>query len=203
MIFAWFCRSNFPICLTIICMAIPIVFFSSLSTWRFQNYFVRFKYTIRGPIGRSVISFNSHSHYSPYNDSPPYLCFPFVVNDTNIVGLALDVVLVFFMIWARIFNIRFFNVNQFISLLFGFLTFDSSFHILGALVGSKSFVKLFVAKALHEDLGTIFNLIMFADLHEVFAMFLLSLLEIMLFVTNHYATDYHLQLFQSCLQLQI
>jgi hypothetical protein len=117
MIFAWFCRSNFPICLTIICMAIPIVFFSSLSTWRFQNYFVRFKYTIRGPIGRSVISFNSHSHYSPYNDSPPYLCFPFVVNDTNIVGLALDVVLVFFMIWARIFNIRFFNVTSEVCIL--------------------------------------------------------------------------------------
>ncbi len=40
-------------------------------------------------------------------------------------------------------------------------------------MGFKSFVESFVAKALHEDLGTIFSLFMFVDLQMAFAMFLL------------------------------
>jgi hypothetical protein len=35
---------------------------------------------------------------------------------------------------------------------------NSSFHILGALMGSTSFVELFVVEVLYEDLGTISNL---------------------------------------------
>ncbi len=62
------------------------------------------------------------------------------------------------------------RLDNSISLLLGFLTFNSGFRILGALVGSTSFVKLFVAKALHEDFGTIFNFLMFANLHVTFAM---------------------------------
>jgi len=60
-----------------------------------------------------------------------------------------------------------------ISLLFGFFILEFDFHILGKLLGSGSFVELFVAKALHEDLGTIFCLPMLANPHAIFAMLLL------------------------------
>jgi hypothetical protein len=39
-----------------------------------------------------------------------------------------------------------------------FFILNPSFHFLGAHVRSKSFVGLFVAKAFHEDFGTIFSL---------------------------------------------
>jgi hypothetical protein len=57
------------------------------------------------------------------------------------------------------------------SLPFGFLTFDSSFYILGTLVVSKSFIEAFVTKVFHEDLGTIFSLLMVANLQMAFVMF--------------------------------
>ncbi len=44
------------------------------------------------------------------------------------------------------------GLDHFISPPFGFLTFNSNFHILGALVGSISFVELFVVEVFHEDL---------------------------------------------------
>jgi hypothetical protein len=43
-----------------------------------------------------------------------------------------------------------------------FLTLDLSFHILGALMGFRSFVESFVIEAFHDDLGMIYNLPMFA-----------------------------------------
>jgi hypothetical protein len=55
-----------------------------------------------------------------------------------------------------------------ISLPRGFLTLDSSFHIFGALVGSRSFVELFMVEVLHEDFGMIFNLPMPANLQVAF-----------------------------------
>jgi hypothetical protein len=64
-------------------------------------------------------------------------------------------------------------LDHFISLPFGFLTVDLGFHILGTPVGSKSFVELFVAKAIHEDLEMIFSLLMLVDLQVGFAMLLL------------------------------
>jgi hypothetical protein len=48
-----------------------------------------------------------------------------------------------------------------ISLSHGFLTPNFGFRILGALLGSTSFVESFVAKEIHEDFETIFNLLMF------------------------------------------
>jgi len=45
------------------------------------------------------------------------------------------------------------------------------FCILGASMGSTSFVESFMAEAVHEDLGTIFSLPMFADSQVVFVMF--------------------------------
>ncbi len=43
------------------------------------------------------------------------------------------------------------GLDHFISLLLGFLILDLSFHILGALMGSRSFIELFVAKVFYED----------------------------------------------------
>jgi hypothetical protein len=61
------------------------------------------------------------------------------------------------------------GLDHFISLPLSFLTLDLSC-ILGALVGSTSFVELFVAKALHEDLGMIFSFLMFINLQVTFEM---------------------------------
>ncbi len=58
--------------------------------------------------------------------------------------------------------------DHFISLPLGFLTLDSYFHILGALVGSTSFVESFVVEVLREDLGTISNFLMLVNLQATF-----------------------------------
>ncbi len=55
------------------------------------------------------------------------------------------------------------GLDHFISFSPGFLIPNSGFCILDALVGSKSFIELFVGRALHEDLGTIFSLFVFAN----------------------------------------
>jgi hypothetical protein len=65
------------------------------------------------------------------------------------------------------------GLDHSISLPPNFLIFNLGFHILGAQVGSTSFVESFVAKALHEGFKMIFSFFMLADLHVVFAMFLL------------------------------
>ncbi len=54
--------------------------------------------------------------------------------------------------------------------LLAFLLLIQSFHILGALMRSTSFVELFMAEALHKDFGMIFNHPMFVNPHVVFAM---------------------------------
>ncbi len=61
----------------ILCMPIPIIFFSSFMTWGFHNHFIGVRYTPRGPNGRSVICSGSPLHSLPYNSSPPYLCLHF------------------------------------------------------------------------------------------------------------------------------
>jgi len=55
------------------------------------------------------------------------------------------------------------RLDHSISLPSGFFIFNLSFHILGTLVGSKSFIELFVAKVLHEDLGMISNFLMLTN----------------------------------------
>jgi hypothetical protein len=65
------------------------------------------------------------------------------------------------------------GLNHSISLPPNFLTFNLGFHILGAPMGSTSFVKSFVAKVFHEDLMTIFSLFMLIDLQAIFGMLLL------------------------------
>jgi len=46
---------------------------------------------------------------------------------------------------------------------FWFFIFDLGSRILGALMGSTSFVELFMVEVLDKDLGTIFNFLMFAN----------------------------------------
>jgi len=111
--------------------------------------------------------------------------FPSLVDDMLIIGFASDVVFIFLMIIVRVFNIRALNVaNEVCNLVstgVGLLYITSScfftpnlgFCILGPLVGSKSFVESFVAKAFHEDLGMISSLPMFTNTHVGFVMFLL------------------------------
>ncbi len=55
------------------------------------------------------------------------------------------------------------RLDHSISLPPNFLIPNLNFHILGTLVGSKSFVELFVTKALHEDLGMISSLPMLTN----------------------------------------
>jgi len=62
------------------------------------------------------------------------------------------------------------GLDRFISLPCGFFTLDSSFHILGVVVGSKSFIELFMVEVLHEDLGMIFSFPMLVDLQVAFMM---------------------------------
>jgi hypothetical protein len=49
------------------------------------------------------------------------------------------------------------GLDHFISLPLGFFIHDLGFHILGTLVGSISFIKLFIVEVFHEDLGTMFS----------------------------------------------
>ncbi len=65
------------------------------------------------------------------------------------------------------------GLDNSISLPFGFRTLNLGFCILGALLGSTSFVKLFVVKALHEDFRTIFSFPMFTKFQATFVMLLL------------------------------
>lgn len=55
-----------------------------------------------------------------------------------------------------------------------FLTLDTCFHILVALIGSMSFVKSFVVEALQEDFNIIVNLLMFENLQATLEFFLFS-----------------------------
>jgi len=54
-------------------------------------------------------------------------------------------------------------INHFILVPFDFFTLDLGFHILGALMGFRFIVELFMIEALHEDLRTISSLPMFAN----------------------------------------
>jgi len=62
------------------------------------------------------------------------------------------------------------RLNHSISLLPNFFTPNLGFHILGALMGSTSFVESFEAEVFHENLTTIFSLFLLVDLQAVFGM---------------------------------
>jgi hypothetical protein len=73
MVFIWCLKLVFPICLTMLCTPIPIVFFSCFLTWGSHSHFIGVRYTTRGPIVRNVVCFSSFLPLSPYNNNPPYI----------------------------------------------------------------------------------------------------------------------------------
>jgi hypothetical protein len=92
-----------------------------------------------------------------------------LVNDTHILGLALNVILVFLRFQEELstLNLSMQSANcvvwslsrldHFISLFPSFFIPDSGFYILNALVGSTSFVESFVAEAFCDYCETISN----------------------------------------------
>jgi hypothetical protein len=164
-------------------MSILTVFFSGFSTWGFHSHFIKVRSTTWGPIGKNVVYSSAPPHFLPYNNNTPFLCFPFLSGWYTYCRSHIRCGSYIFMIARRVINIKAFNVaskvrslvstwfGPLISLPFGFFTSNLSFHILGALMGSTSFVELFVVKAPHEDLRTIFSLPTFVDPQMTFTMF--------------------------------
>ncbi len=108
----------FPIYLMILCMPIPTVFFSGFLTWGSHNHFVKIRYMIERPIGRNIVFFGSLLCFLPCTTTHPICVFISLVGDTHIIGFTLDVVLVFFMITTRVFNIEtFYVINEMCSLV--------------------------------------------------------------------------------------
>jgi hypothetical protein len=108
-VFFQYFGSIFLIYLTILCMPIPIIFFLGFLTWAFHSHFVEVKYMTRGPIGRSVVYSNSPLRFFPYNNNSPYLCFPFE-KWYEYSRFRIRCGFYFFMIVARLFNIRVFSI---------------------------------------------------------------------------------------------
>jgi hypothetical protein len=87
------------------------------------------------------------------------------------------------------------GLDHFISLPFSFLTPDLSFHILGALVISRSILELFMVEVFHEDLGMIFSLLMLADPHVAYdALIMLCLTPLLLASYNVSISKYFVAL---------
>ncbi len=62
------------------------------------------------PLGRVLFVLVHLCIFCPITTIHPTCVFPLLADDTNIVGIALDVVFIFFMIVAIFFNIRVFSV---------------------------------------------------------------------------------------------
>jgi len=119
----------------------------------------------------------------------PTYVFPSLVDDMLIVGPTSNAIFIFLMIVARVFNIRTLSVtNEMCSLvstrvgllyIISFWFFYSQFGFLyfGHTNGIQIIIESFVVKALHEDLGTIFSLLMFINTHMAFAMFSLCYVQ--------------------------
>jgi len=154
---------------------ILILFFPSFLTWGFHSHFVGIRYIIGGPIGRNVVYSGSLSHSSPYSNNTPYLCFPFFGGWCTYSRSCIKCGSCVFMIVGRVISIRSFSaaseVCNLVSLMvrplyiifLGFFTSNSGFCVLGALVGSTSFVELFVVEAFHEYFKTLFSIPMLVD----------------------------------------
>ncbi len=118
-----------------------------------------------------------------YNNNP-LTCVSFsLANNTYIIGFASNVVPIFLWLQQEFLTLGFSvqpmkcvvcspqGLDHSISLPFNFLIPNLSFHILDAPMGFRSFVELFVAEAFHEDLGTMYSLLMLVNPHVIFVMF--------------------------------
>jgi hypothetical protein len=112
MIFARFFKLIFPICSIILCMLIPNILFSGFLTWRSHSHFVKVEYMTRGPIERSVVCSSSLSRFLPYNNNPPYLCFPFFGKWYTYNRFCIICNFNVFMIVAGVINIMVFNATN-------------------------------------------------------------------------------------------
>jgi hypothetical protein len=111
-VFIWFFRSTFPICSTILCTPILTVFFLGFSTWGFHSHFVEVWYTIGGPLGGPLFVL-AHFHASRLIVVIHLtFVFPLLVDDTHIIGFALYVIPIFFMITVRVFSIKVFSATS-------------------------------------------------------------------------------------------
>jgi len=112
-IFTWLTKLAFSICLMILCMFIPTIIFKGFLTWGLHSHFVKGKYMTRGPTVRNVVCFGSFSHFSPYNGSPPRLCFPFLGQCYTYNRSCSRCGFYVFMIVGGVLNIKAFNaVNE-------------------------------------------------------------------------------------------
>jgi hypothetical protein len=102
--------SIFPIYSMILCMPIPIVYFSRFLPWESHSHFIGVTYTTWGPIGRKVITLVHFCVFRPIATTHPIYVFPLLVDETHIMGLASSVISYFFMITVQIFKIKDFNV---------------------------------------------------------------------------------------------
>jgi hypothetical protein len=110
--FHWLFGLALPICLMIICVPIPIVFFPSFPTWGFHSHLVRVRYMTGGPIGRSIICFGSLSCFLFYSNNPPYLCFPFFSELYTYSRFYIKCGSYIFTIAKGVINNRFFSVTN-------------------------------------------------------------------------------------------
>jgi hypothetical protein len=88
----------------------PHHIFSNFPTWGFHGHFVGIKYTMEGPIGRNIVCLNSLLCSSPYNNNPPYFCFPFIDGWYAYSRSHIKCGSCFFMIIIKVFSIKTFNV---------------------------------------------------------------------------------------------
>jgi hypothetical protein len=72
-------------------MPIPTIYILNFPTWGSHNHFAKVKYMTWGPIGKNIVCFGSYLCPSPYSNSPPYLCFPTLVDYMHIIGPTLNV----------------------------------------------------------------------------------------------------------------
>jgi len=150
-------------------MPIPTIFFPSFLIWGSHSHFIEIKYTTRKPLEGTLftlvhllalrLTITTHFIY----------VFPSLVNDTHILGLALDVIPVFLWLQEELSALNLSmqsakcvvwspsRLDHFISLYLSFFIPDSGFYILNALVGSTSFVESFVVEAFCDYRETISN----------------------------------------------
>lgn len=172
MIFTQLSGLAFHICLTILCTPIFTIFFQV--SWQGDFIIISSKLdTQQGDpfIGRSVVCSGSPFCFSSYSNNPPYLCFPCVGRWYAYCGSYIRCGFLLFKIIGRFFSsankvcsLVSIRVDHFVSFPPSFLTPNSSFHILGALVWFKSSIESFVVEAFHKDFGIIYSIPMLVDL---------------------------------------
>jgi len=96
----------FPIYLMIICMSLPIIFFSGLMTWGFHSHFIIIRYMTRGPLGGALFALVHFYAFCLTTLAHPTCVYPSLVDDTRIVGPTLNMVHVFLWLYYELSALR-------------------------------------------------------------------------------------------------